>query len=348
MARRLVFVCGDLHNLGDLKLLLQNLALSCGDGGLVRRWAALPPEIERQVAAAGGELIAGRRILGCARRCYGAEIVFGGGQLVRDNVSCAALFGLWLAVISARLGGGRLTTRGLGISRIRSAHHRFWWRRILGAAKTIHVRDTASAENLKTLLPNKDCAVHADMVLLETGTGPAVEALPRAQAWLVIAPCADGSEGRSFEGAATDAIVRAAVTALPGVHVVIACHDPRAHMDKAVAARLVSRWSDLKIGVHDGYDLEALCRLYRNAALVITNRLHALIFAILADAPVIAVDDGTAKVRSVADPFAVPVRARDDTGDGSAQVQQALAYDRAARQSVREEMARRAAGNLTV
>ncbi|MFD2135383.1 hypothetical protein ACFSLT_09420 [Novosphingobium resinovorum] len=104
--RRQVFVCG------DLKLLLQNLALTDGRGGIVRRWAPLPAQVERQVAEAGGELFSGRALLGFAYKAFGSQIVLGGGQLVRDNVSVLALVGLLLAVVSARLGGAGSSRAG--------------------------------------------------------------------------------------------------------------------------------------------------------------------------------------------------------------------------------------------
>ncbi|WP_330702114.1 polysaccharide pyruvyl transferase family protein [Novosphingobium resinovorum] len=345
-ARRQVFVCGDLHNLGDLKLLLQNLALTGGRGGLVRRWAPLPAAVERQVAEAGGELADGRAVIGFARRAFGAEVVLGGGQLVRDNVSHFALLGLLLAVASARLGGGRLVTRGLGVSAIRSPLRRLLWRAVLRNCGRINLRDDASARNLARLLPGKAHAVHADMVFLPAAGGQAISPGRGPRRWIVVAPCVDGSEGRSIEGGALDVALAAAQATLPHAGIVIVCHDPREYMDKAVAARLAARWTDRQVAVVDGYDLATLIAIYREAALVMTNRLHALIFAVLADAPALAIEDGTAKVRVVADCFAVPVLPREGAGEARACVAAALAGDLAGRARMRQELAVRAAGNL--
>lgn len=341
---RQVFVCGDLHNLGDLKLLLQNLALTNGRGGMVRRWAPLPDAVVRQVEAAGGTLVSGKAVFGFARRAFGADVVFGGGQLVRDNVSIASLLGLLLAVLSARLGGGSLVTRGLGVSPIRSPLRRLLWRAILANSAVVNLRDEASARNLAQLLPGKAQAIHADMVFLPTERGLARGGGEGGRRWIVIAPCVDGSEGRTLEGAALDAVVAAALTALPQARLVIACHDPR--IDKSAADRLVVRWADRAVDVRDGYDLEALTALYRDAALVVTNRLHALIFAILADAPALSIEDGTAKVRVVADRFGIPVLPRDTPQASEASVAAALGFDRQSRSRERGELARRAAGNL--
>ncbi|AOR78116.1 polysaccharide pyruvyl transferase family protein [Novosphingobium resinovorum] len=344
--RRQVFVCGDLHNLGDLKLLLQNLALTEGRGGIVRRWAPLPAEIERQVITAGGELVSGRAVLGFARRAFGAQIVLGGGQLVRDNVSIAALVGLLLAIVSARLGGGALVTRGLGVSVIRSPLRRALWQAILAQCGVVNLRDEGSSKNLERLFPGKARAVHADMVFLPTGGAHAIIPGGGPRRWIIVAPCADPSEGRSIEGDALDAVVARALDRLPGAGLAIACHDPRACMDKAVAARLVARWPDREITVFDGYDLARLVTLYREAALVVTNRLHALIFAILADAPALAVEDGTAKVRVVADRFDVPVLPREGRTAAGACLDAALSFDRLSRRRMRQNLALSAARNL--
>lgn len=345
-ARRQVFVCGDLHNLGDLKLLLQNLALTGGRGGIVRRWAPLPAQVERQVAEAGGELVSGRALLGFAYKAFGSQIVLGGGQLVRDNVSIAGLVGLLLAVVSARLGGGGLVTRGLGVSTIRSPLRRILWRAILAQCPLVNLRDEGSGGNLARLLPGKAQAVHADMVFLPTVGAHAITPGQGERRWIVVAPCADSSEERSIEGAALDAVVAEAFHRLPHAGLVIACHDPRPSMDKAAAARLVARWPDREIVVLDGYDLAKLVELYREAALVVTNRLHALIFAMLADAAALAVEDGTAKVRVVADHFAVPIVPREDRTGVPACVEAALAFDPILRARTRQELALKAARNL--
>lgn len=340
-ARSQIFVCGDLHNLGDLKLLLQNLALAPQGGGLVRRWAPIPAVVEWQVEAAGGRLMPGKAVF-----AFGAEIVLGGGQLVRDNVSIAALGGLLLAVMSARLGGGRLVTRGLGISPIRSPLRRLLWRTVLANCARINLRDAASARNLAMLLPRRRPVVTADMVFLPTEGIHAIVPGAARRDRIVIAPCIDGSEGRSLEGTGTDAAVAFALEALPDATIVIACHDPREGMDKAAAQRLATRWADRDVRIADGYELNALTGLYQRAAIVITNRLHSLIFSILTDAPVLAVEDGSAKVRVVTEDFAIPTLPRDDAAGASLQVHRALRFDRAARHGVRQDMAARAAGNL--
>ncbi|MFD2137621.1 polysaccharide pyruvyl transferase family protein [Novosphingobium resinovorum] len=196
------------------------------EGGAVRYWARLPAAIVRQVEEAGGELTPGKRLLDFAGRAFGTDLVIGGGQIVRDNVSIASMFGLALAAVSARAGGGRVVTRGLGVSVIRSRSRRFLWRMVLRRCAVVNVRDAASARNLADLLPGKAVAVLADMVFLPIGAYVEAERGPVAR-WIVVAPCDDGSERRSLDGAALDAVLDAAQAALPDARVAIACHDPR-------------------------------------------------------------------------------------------------------------------------
>ncbi|MFD2401099.1 polysaccharide pyruvyl transferase family protein [Novosphingobium soli] len=98
----------------------------------------------------------------------------------------------------------------------------------------------------------------------------------------------------------------------------------------------------------DGYDLGALCGLYGEAALVVTNRLHALVFALLADAPALAIEDGSAKLRALAERFGVPLlpQAQEREPRAADCVAAALAFDRSHRARLRQEMAGAAAGNL--
>lgn len=342
-----IFLCGDLHNLGDLKLLLQNLALTEGRGGDVRFWAPLPAAIVKQVEAANGRLVSGKNILSFMRRAYGAQLVFGGGQLARDNVSIASLTGLLLAVWSAKLGGGRLGTRGLGISAIRTPLRRLLWKAILSASAIVNLRDQASAKNLRDLLPQKPFSVNADMVFLPTSGARWLKESASLQKWIIIAPCADESEGRSIEGASLDAAVECALQKCPGAKLLIACHDPREFMDKAVALRLLERWRDRDIKVLESYELEPLVSAYKDAALVLTNRLHSLIFGLLSGAPVLPIEDGTSKVQVVAEEFALPVLSKNQETDIADYVDRAIQFDRDARAKVIHALGARAANNLS-
>ena len=62
--RPVMLIGGDLCNLGDLALLLQNLGQAPAEGRrtFVRRWAPLPEQVEQQVRDAGGIFIPGKHL----------------------------------------------------------------------------------------------------------------------------------------------------------------------------------------------------------------------------------------------------------------------------------------------
>jgi hypothetical protein len=197
------FLCGDLHNLGDLALLLQNLEAvrKAGQEARVRRWQPLPRAIERQVSAAGGTLFDGRSAQAALTAAWGADIVIGGGQLIRGNVSFRSLLLLTVMATVVRSSGGRITCRGLGASHIVPGVRRRLWRTIFRLASSIAVRDTASKTNIAELTTQSKVALTADMAFLNSELHGKLHAgAAPANGMIVIAPCIDPSEGRSIEG----------------------------------------------------------------------------------------------------------------------------------------------------
>jgi polysaccharide pyruvyl transferase WcaK-like protein len=344
--RKVVIVGGDLHNLGDLKLLKQSLFLMRGRHMLVRRWAPLPQPIERQVEDAGGTLVPGKKILTFARQCFGADMVIGGGQLVRGNTSIAALVGLFLATLMILLGGGRVRTQGLGVSRVNSAVRLILWRLILVSCGEVCVRDEASAQNISRILPRHRVVVTADMVFVPTPIRPS--ALPKANGvpLILVAPCIDAGEDRSIEGAALKTALETALSRLPGATVVIACHDPREAMDKLAAEQISGQNPEIPMQIFADYELDSLTALYQDASLVITNRLHSLIFSLLADVPVMAINDGSDKVAAISKAFSIPTLARQDETGAAHCVAEAFAFDRSDRAGIKARFENKALRNL--
>ena len=76
--RTCLVVCGDLHNLGDLALLLQNIDRAKGRRVLARQWSALPDTVLQQVERAGGSVLDGRRLLSCLSEALHCDMVIGG------------------------------------------------------------------------------------------------------------------------------------------------------------------------------------------------------------------------------------------------------------------------------
>lgn len=350
MRRPRAIACGDLNNGGDLLLLLQNLEFD-GPGAIVRRWIDLPQDIQQQVCDAGGRLVPGRRIVAFARQCLGRDLVIGGGQLVRDNTSLRSLAGLLLAAMAVRISGGRVMTRGLGVSRLTSRPRRMLWSRILGLADRVNVRDHASERNAARLVAPRHIVRTADMAFVETGAKQRLFArfVGAARQGMVIAPCIDSSEGRTLAGPGLDALVEAAQAAGLADAVTIACHDPRPEMDPMAGAVLIARYADKPVALAQANGLPDLAALYGRSALVLTNRLHAMIMAAHAGAPVIALDQPEGKLTMYAAELGVAVVAPDAAltpQQAQALVAGAVGYDRAAREAAMARVGREAARNL--
>jgi exopolysaccharide biosynthesis predicted pyruvyltransferase EpsI len=128
---------------------------------------------------------------------------------------------------------------------------------------------------------------------------------------------------------------------------VIACHDPRPELDAGAADLLMKRYDmDGAIKLADG-QLRSLCDAYGRAGVVVTNRLHASIFALLAGAPLLVVDDGSDKMRALCAAFGIPtVRLSDAGADHAGAVAQAFHFDRDARKAALGRMADLARGNV--
>lgn len=331
--------CGDLCNLGDLALLLQNLEhRPAGRRAYVRRWAPLPAEIAVQVTAAGGELVDGRRLLTFLWRAWRCDVVIGGGQLVRDNVSLASLVAQYAGALAARLGGGAVTTRGLGVSAIGDPRRRRLWRALLRLAPVVRVRDPGSAGNAAMLVGAERVVLTADMAFVPGALHAALAGGGGRRNRIIVAPCIDGSEGRSMSAE----LLRHILSAAGDGELVFACHDPRPGMDGAAARALMMPGARIV----EGWSLPALLAEYRRASLVVTNRLHAIIFALLADSPILVIDDGTAKTRFIAERFGLPVVANQAVGRVAGVVTRAFVQDPSLRRDELDALARVAMGNL--
>ena len=61
-------------------------------------------------------------------------------------------------------------------------------------------------------------------------------------------------------------------------------------MDRDAAEQLISASRLESARISASYDLDALLSEYRHASLVVTNRLHAIIFALLSGCAVVVLD----------------------------------------------------------
>lgn len=289
-------IAGDLHNLGDLALLLVNLdeARRRGRPALVRRWGPIPKAIARQVEAAGGTIVDGRAPISMLRIGLRSDLLIGGGQIVRQNTSLRALAYLVLLTLAVRLGGGRIATRGLGVSETHGLH-RLLWRAVLGSCASLNLRDRESLARSMELAPWVRSRLTADMVL--SGDLPA-RAVRRScpDPSIIVAVCEDASENRSVRDAALHDLLGAARARWPGVPVRAVIHDLRPGADREFLMRLLG--NDPEVLIDDaGADLGELLAIYRDAKIVITNRLHSGLFGTLFERPVVVLDDGNGKLR---------------------------------------------------
>ena len=106
------------------------------------------------------------------------------------------------------------------------------------------------------------------------------------------------------------AVARAAA-ALDVQEISLVSHDARPSMDPqicgALAEHLARTAPHLRVTMVASYTLADYTETYATAALVITNRLHSLIFGLLAQRPVLVLDDGTAKTKAAAERFSIPL-----------------------------------------
>lgn len=337
--RGILAVCGDLNNLGDLALLLETLRHAAGRPTLVRQWFDLPAGIIAQVERAGGTILDGRRLLSCLREASRCDLIVGGGQIVRQNTSVRSLAHLALMATAVRASGGVIHTRGLGISRTHGL--RAWlWRRVLQGARTLNVRDEASRRRASELCPRTPVRKTADMVL--QGEIAALAHHESTEPAIVVALCEDASEGRGADHERLLALLREARRRIPGAPLVGAAHDLRAGADEAALGCL--RNSGVDIRRYDtGGDLGRLLALYRDARLVLTNRLHAGIFASVFGRPVIVLD-GNDKLAVLHEQLSA---VSDRGGDAARIVDRALAAPAAERErrlSILRDQARRNVG----
>ncbi len=144
-------------------------------------------------------------------------------------------------------------------------------------------------------------------------------------------------------------LVEVVTEKLPEAGIVFACHDPRPQMDREAANRISGLCSLTHFVLSDGLVLDDLLQVYSDAALVVTNRLHAGIFAVVANRPVIVVADQAGKVSCLAAMFDLPILRLGQAykpHELEAMVGEALNFDRKKRQTLLDAASKRAALNL--
>jgi polysaccharide pyruvyl transferase WcaK-like protein len=333
-----------------LALLMQTLELARHDDVrvLVRIWGHLPSVVEEQVKAAGGFLLDGRAPIGFFAQCFRSDMTMVGGQLVRANISIASLLFMAVGAACVRIAGGRVSARGLGVGEV-TGIRKWLYRAFFAMADRVNVRDESSLVHAKALFGPDRVTLTADMAFLPSAIHERLQGSGSEGRTLVIAPCRDAQEQRTMESPCLKGLIEVATTSLPEAEIAFACHDPRPRMDGEASQRISELCGLADFTLSDGLVLDDLLRTYSDAALVITNRLHAGIFALIAQRPVIVVADQTGKVTSLAAMFDLPTLRLDQAykpEDLEAMVGEALNFDQQKRRMSLEAAAKRAALNL--
>lgn len=343
-----------LENLGDLALLGQMIEALLGHPRVgriaVRQWSPPGDQPAAWLADAGIEVVDAKRV---ASLWPGKRLLlYAGGQAVRGNASRASLLALLCTVIASRIAGGRRAAVAIGASELHGPFDRTIWRRVLSSFGLVSCRDEASLTRLQALLGTQKLELTDDLAFLPSSLHERL-ATSRPASHVLVAPCCDASEDRLLNPPAVARIVEAVASAVPAPDTVILCHDPRPQMDVAIAERIAGelpRRANHKVAIDQEVSLDAAIDRYRACAAVITNRLHALIFGLLAGKPVFVIGDGNAKVEGFARRFRVPVIPQSLSGAALAEAVQAgqCPEVRAFRSAELERAQAAAARNLTL
>lgn len=350
--RDALLLAENLDNVGDFALLVQaihGLRRSEKIGAIaVRQWSQPDPEIVAKLKALDVQIVPAKTVgaLWPGRKL----LLYPGGQAIRGNASPASMLAMAVTVVLSRLVGGKRAALAIGASEVTDPRTRKAWRFILSRFDLVACRDSGSLERARTLTDASRLTLTDDLVFAPSPLHEALASSGQRQ-HLIIAPCCDASEDRILDPEQTVELARAVAAQCGVSRILIVCHDPRPGMDQEIATAIAKAAGNA--GLHDvkviaSASLEDVAATYRDAAAVLTNRLHAMIFGLLASKPVLAIDDGNDKVRTFAQRFDVPLLPQ-AKGDITAQIEAGIANASSASRSRSVEQAKaEAARNFTL
>jgi polysaccharide pyruvyl transferase WcaK-like protein len=309
-----LIIASELWNIGDYALLLQTiegLTQYCEIKYFtVATWAKPPDEIANELRDKHVRLISLKSFEAVFNTS--SLILFPGGQIVRDNSSMSSLVLIFLAVFISKFRGANCAALAIGVSKIKKRNIRLMWSLIFSFQKIITVRDKRSRQVLHSILKNHSKIFEvADLVFFPNKLHLLLKNdLPLMTNTIVIAPCIDPSENRYLDD---EFIVWLCTFIVESRHVQRVCflaHDYRPEMELNWCnkiAEILKNKIGCEISVLSSTKPEFYFDIYRNAALVFTNRLHSAVFSLIANKNVIVLDDGNQKLLGLVEDFKLPL-----------------------------------------
>lgn len=232
------------------------------------------------------------------RRCIGADVFIGGGNMLRPDVSTAWLLGVTAGCAVARLTGGRVSVVGAGAVAMPADRRHMLWSGLLALASRIQLREEQSAALTRRDHPRAARAVSVTGDAAFVSPSSAAPAL-LAEGTCLFAPGHDPAAARTVDADLVVEIVRALIGQGRLRRVLVVAHDPRAGLDgdacEQLGARLRREFA-VEVSVVLPRGTRELLGLYATASVVVTNRLHSLIVAALHGLPVLCLHDATDKL----------------------------------------------------
>jgi polysaccharide pyruvyl transferase WcaK-like protein len=302
----IVIFSGHLINLGDALIALRQAKhfQSKGHSVAVFPWEDVQDSVRDDFTNSGIEVVPIRhkplRALWLSLRSH---VIFGGGHMVREQVSTFWLAFTALSFFLSRTTGHRVLIAGVGVSKVQHTVRSALYRLMLRFANAAYVRDPVSEQVLRELAPASTQKIHlgGDMAYI----GGPLQNRP-ASGVCVVAPAVDKSEARGIDFEE----ILAVLTQLKSEglqRVTLVPHDLRDDFDLQACHQIKAFLTgkiDAPIDVLAIDDVSSgLMSAYGEATWVITARLHGLILASLFGAKVFYTEASAKKLKYFAEFF---------------------------------------------
>jgi polysaccharide pyruvyl transferase WcaK-like protein len=336
MGRSILVITDQTKNIGDHLLRLQVLHFlrTRLDSPTLRacEWEAVDTD---DLAMEFPILSMKRQPLRAAASAFGADLVIGPGQMIRDNMGVWFLIALSLLVLISRCTGRQSYVVAVSVGKMFSRIHKLLWMIIISLSSRVSFRDSGSLKRAEEIFgPNKKFSKTSDLAFLASPyLSPLAErrgskATPAP--FVIVAPCNDPGEGRFLTTNRAVAIAVAAASAAGCNRVLFVAHDVREDADKKLATdcctyiREQHNSDAITASCLAPKDIGALVEAYAEAGVVVTNRLHAALLGVLAGKVVFSIEDGSRKLRKFSDEFALGTVDDEDTRQIEINIRDAL------------------------